>query len=101
MKLCYEHHKQEFDALPNIRRGEASGWETVDSAECEACHKAIGEKLSHVLDFFDVDLFKEGKAQYIGQLWQDGGVIAECQGATLAEVIKRLDTNADALVSYW
>ena len=38
MKFCYKHHCQEFDKLPNFRRGEASTWETVSEDECPLCN---------------------------------------------------------------
>ena len=36
--LCYKHHCQEFDKLPDARRHEASYWHTVDPTNCELCN---------------------------------------------------------------
>ena len=37
--LCYNHHKSEFDKLPNALRGNAVQWRTVLPAYCELCNR--------------------------------------------------------------
>ena len=36
-ELCYRHHCQEFDKLPNCQRHLAANWITGDPANCELC----------------------------------------------------------------
>lgn len=58
------------------------------------------ETLKTILECFDVDFFKDGKT-YTGRLWQDGGMIAECDSEDLEKVLAELNENAKMLVNYW
>lgn len=42
--LCYIHHKEEFDTLPNSQRHRASVWVTGEKSNCELCSSPVRER---------------------------------------------------------
>ena len=60
------------------------------------------DALSRVLDVFDVDLYTErtnGQTVFVGRLWDQGDVIADCRELTLDDLFHALDRSARAIIS--
>lgn len=50
--LCYQRRQEEFGALPNARRQEASFWQTVGKDRCEMCTAADRSVRQDIEDLF-------------------------------------------------